>query len=1041
MADEAPQPRPRRLLTPPRLVLFTGVVFLLFVCLLEGGLQVLASLQDPQTHLPDDGSVEAPDPEAYRVVAVGDSWVYGAESKPGEAFIDVFARWVLEQTGRRVQLYNLGVSASNSAQALVALADVIDGVQPHLVVALTGANDMLHDGSVPEAAQLMGEDLRMRPGLGLLARSRLLRLARLVWINLAVDQGTRPVIAAAPSPTLGESTTGIDAFDRPALPEAPEDVTIPPVPLPWWDLFAQRRWDAALHNVESTPLPGPDLVYRGLQHAWAALLLAHLERLDEAESRAQQALALGGDDATAWEALAQVHLRRDQPLFALQDRIRAGGSAGHPWIKARARGLALLELEAWDPAQVWLLAAHGAAERNLEVLMGLARIPEAARGDVVGDLLFEGPRGMIGSTEYFDWHQTSSGMVERSIASLGDVDAGESAQLEFYRAVGDLLQDKRIEALGGFRSVLDRPEASTMVKARSQAGIIRLLDDYRELEEVLQRDVNAIVPTPSNVGALVDWQRRQDDCTRAIALGQRGLEMGYHPLDFERDAGDCLDRAVGWSLAEQVVGRGLVLDRDALVLGLAPGTLPGTLPIPDLPFWGAFRERRFDAVLDEASSDWRALALAHLERPTEAFAEADKAAAEGGDPAVIAYARSLAHRQEGRFVDALIEATRASTGAGDAWVRSVTRGMARCDALKWKSCQQDLLYALRVAPGYLEALETLSLVPVDLRVAVTEVALRYTPSGFVPAHRWAHWYLAQGRPKEALLALKWPSLEEDGDPIAAVKRQLAQAAVFHAQDKRNEALALLQEAIEAAEASGNTSLGCKALAQRVELIGPQASALELSLLRAACTERPEAYEVASRFGALEGSCARTRERVQRCVKLGVEPTNLTEWMEPCSSVEDLDGLLKTRASEGGAPPMVWTYLRHRLHPGTDDEPVAGPVRTQRLAQSRLVRHLGAMSRLSEAQGALFVALTYPFPGAHHLRLRDQLVDSATAAQVPMLDLYGHFRETFSEAEWQGMRTPQDHVNARGYREMGQVLFEYVKAGGRLPELSTGTPPQ
>ena len=59
----------------------------------------------------------------------------------------------------------------------------------------------------------------------------------------------------------------------------------------------------------------------------------------------------------------------------------------------------------------------------------------------------------------------------------------------------------------------------------------------------------------------------------------------------------------------------------------------------------------------------------------------------------------------------------------------------------------------------------------------------------------------------------------------------------------------------------------------------------------------------------------------------------------------------------------------------------------------------------------------------------------------MLDLYGHFRETFSEAEWQGMRTPQDHVNARGYREMGQVLFEYVKAGGRLPELSTGTPPQ
>ena len=86
----------------------------------------------------------------------------------------------------------------------------------------------------------------------------------------------------------------------------------------------------------------------------------------------------------------------------------------------------------------------------------------------------------------------------------------------------------------------------------------------------------------------------------------------------------------------------------------------------------------------------------------------------------------------------------------------------------------------------------------------------------------------------------------------------------------------------------------------------------------------------------------------------------------------------------------------------------------------LVRHLAAMESLSASVGAKFVALTYPFPGAHHQRVRDTVV-AASRRGLPVLDLYGHFQATFPEAEWQAMRTPGDHVNARGYAEMGNRL--------------------
>jgi hypothetical protein len=156
-------------------------------------------------------------------------------------------------------------------------------------------------------------------------------------------------------------------------------------------------------------------------------------------------------------------------------------------------------------------------------------------------------------------------------------------------------------------------------------------------------------------------------------------------------------------------------------------------------------------------------------------------------------------------------------------------------------------------------------------------------------------------------------------------------------------------------------------------------------------------------------------------------------MEPCSPAEYVDTWIPKRVKAVyGLPPDAKDLLAHRVHPGTEDELPSEAV-LQAREPSLLVRQLAAMSRLAEAADARFVALTYPFPGAHHLRLRDTIVSGATEARIPVLDLYGHFESTYSESEWQAMRTKEDHVNSVGYKEIGREILRYLTLRGALPQ--------
>jgi tetratricopeptide (TPR) repeat protein len=809
----------------------------------------------------------------------------------------------------------------------------------------------------------------------------------------------------------------------------------------WWPSYARRDWKQLLPWVHHTEPRTSAPEATGILRAWEALALAHLGRHDEATVMAREALRLGGDDAAAWEALAVVAEQEDRVLHAIQHRIQIASrppGSGHPWLQARARGLVLLELEAWEAAEAWLMACERQQPGNLEILLGLSRLPTATRAAAVGEALERGPRGRVTQLEFYRWHEVSSGMVDRMVASMGEPDADEPAAMAVGRGRSALVQSRPDEAEGWFRSAIDHPEATSVDRARARAGLIGLATGPARFEELLGVPPSAVELSASNAAAMVGYYTAQGDCDSAVRTGQTGLALGLAPFAFEDAALSCLSVEVGWSLVEQALGYGPVLDRAAMVLGRAPGSLATFVHPPPVPFWDEFRERDFAAVATLTTGAWRGLALAQMDRYAEATAALDAAEDASDDAAVIAFGRMLLAKQRGDVTGAMIQgAISATSEGGDPWIRTVARGITLADALYWRQAQVELLSALAAAPGYLEALEALSMVPQPLRYPAAEVALRYTPSGRVDADRWSAWYLLQGREEEALRALQWPAGFLAPGEEAAARRAIALGDVRGVQGDKDAARAAYGEAMSLAEGLDDRHLYCRAAARRVRAMGEEVSEEELVLMTGPCAERPyanppegehpDAADAKGRIAALRSDCTTVADLAAAALVAGADPSDISEWMGDCADEGSVITFLE--GETGGAPPEARQWLLHRVQPGDGDElPAPGEERSQDM----LVRQLVAMQALAAHQGADFVALTYPFPGAHHQRLRDRLIAEAPRAGLTVLDLYGHFAETYSDAEWQALRTPENHVEAEGYETMGIELFEHVRRGGRLP---------
>lgn len=328
-----------------RRLLFALWVPLASLLLLELALQLGALLVDPEADSPVTDAVES----APAVLALGDSWVAGAEAPAGEGFVDVLGRRLNDRLGD-LRVVNKGRSGANSAHVALTAMDVVPTLRPRLVLVLVGQNNATNRYRVAEVEQrLAARDGVEPPPSEPAVQIRTLKLAKILWANLRGTEGyTEEIVELAPAlpaiPAMAEDNEGRPVLQAPLLAdgagaaylarsvfEAPAPSGDPAVDAAWQTLFA-----AARRQVEAGPEPealhgaltGPHAVlarYALLRRArelgdWTAvrthgLALAALEpRGPLRDLGAAEGLLLAGDWRTARALLAAASNRA--PGFA-----------------------------------------------------------------------------------------------------------------------------------------------------------------------------------------------------------------------------------------------------------------------------------------------------------------------------------------------------------------------------------------------------------------------------------------------------------------------------------------------------------------------------------------------------------------------------------------------------------------------------------------------------------------------------------------------------------------------------------------------------
>jgi lysophospholipase L1-like esterase len=237
LAHKRPTTLKRRLL----FVVWTGLASLV---LLEIVLRVAAGFMKPERVLGDL------DPDAVHVLAVGDSWVDGAEAPEGEGFVDHLGRDLGGVVGHPVQVLNLGRTGANSAHAALTVLDEAPSVQPALVLVLVGQNNASNFYRVAEVEQRVGDPDARTP---LHERLRVVKLGRIILANARGGSGYGDEVLPE-IPPLERDEQERDLSRDPWLTQGPglwwwrrelnrESELTDPTHAPWRVLFASARRD------------------------------------------------------------------------------------------------------------------------------------------------------------------------------------------------------------------------------------------------------------------------------------------------------------------------------------------------------------------------------------------------------------------------------------------------------------------------------------------------------------------------------------------------------------------------------------------------------------------------------------------------------------------------------------------------------------------------------------------------------------------------------------------------------------------------------
>lgn len=353
------------------------VVFASWV-LLEGVLQGLELFVRPER------ATGELDPDAVHVLAVGDSWVDGAEAPEGEGFVDHLGRELSGVAGRPVQVINLGRTGANSAHAALTVLDEAPVVRPALILVLVGQNNASNFYRVAEVEERVGDGgARFAPW----ERLRTVKLARILVANArggsGYDGATLPEI-----PPIERDEQGRDLSRDPWLTQGPglsywrremarESTLTGPEHAPWRVLFAAARRDF--------PAAAADALALVREHGWP-----------EADPAPSAPTARNEGEALARYAL--LRLAREQRNWRA---VRYHGGALLDYAPRSALtdlGTAEAALLAgdWRRARALLISAHNRAPGLPDAIDLAGRFPAAARDpDVMEVLEYPGPGGLL----------------------------------------------------------------------------------------------------------------------------------------------------------------------------------------------------------------------------------------------------------------------------------------------------------------------------------------------------------------------------------------------------------------------------------------------------------------------------------------------------------------------------------------------------------------------------------------------------------------------------------------------------------------------
>ena len=562
-----PSPGRRRAL----FVLWTVVASLV---LLEAALRIAAALVDPISH-----DTSAPvDASALRVVALGDSWVAGAEAPPGQGFVDVFERGLGEVVrDRPVQLFNFGRPGSNSAHVALTAMDELPRIRPELVVILVGQNNATNFYRVAEVEQRLGNaDAKA----ALSDRLLVVKGARIVWANLRGRSG------------YGGSGD---------LPEIPAPVENPDTGLPAFVAATGASAAARAYFDREIPdqVPTDGLVADA--ETWGLLFTTARRNLEGARPLRDAVAAKYGWDPDDRSPRAHV-AKGTAEITARYALLRWARETGD-WVGVRHHGDALIgatprdvfaDLGAaeasllagdWRTARALLMSAHHRAPGLADVVDLAVRFPGAARDLPVDEAMefelhgataldrsrwlrggwdFDGARDALG-----EWVASASydlgARVDLAIATAapGDIDGaralmqgveGDRAQLLRFEAALAAENATREGVLEVANEVLGDAEALAAPGAAALLGVVVEALAEHELCDVLPAAADRWYATrgdapgyterlaacldPGAAAARLDglrkaWGPRGDRAawTALVKAGRKPFELLYRDLD------------------------------------------------------------------------------------------------------------------------------------------------------------------------------------------------------------------------------------------------------------------------------------------------------------------------------------------------------------------------------------------------------------------------------------------------------------------------------------------------------------------------------